>query len=198
MGTVPKKITIVLTAFCFSGCATQSSYEPLVDTTSAADQEKFENDLAECVEYLESVEADGLLVQVAGGAAAIMGTAAGATAAGTTAAGGAAAGAALGVVGAAAIMGTAAGAKAAGGAAAGAALGVVGAAAIMGKAAGTTAAVAGTLLGAAISFPAAIVAGTVFAKNKADNEEEALKAQVLNQCLEDRGYSIVEEAIDLN
>ena len=150
MGTVPKKITIVLTAFCFSGCATQSSYEPLVDTTSAADQEKFENDLAECVEYLESVEADGLLAQVAGGAAA------------------------------------------------GAALGVVGAAAIMGKAAGTTAAVAGNLLGAAISFPAAIVAGTVFAKNKADNEEEALKAQVLNQCLEDRGYSIVEEAIDLN
>ena len=171
MGTVPKKITIVLTAFCFSGCATQSSYEPLVDTTSAADQEKFENDLAECVEYLESVEADGLLAQVAGGAAAIMGTAAGTTAAGTTAAGGAAAGAALGVVGAAAIMG---------------------------KAAGTTAAVAGNLLGAAISFPAAIVAGTVFAKNKADNEEEALKAQVLNQCLEDRGYSIVEEAIDLN
>ena len=166
MGTVPKKITIVLTAFCFSGCATQSSYEPLVDTTSAADQEKFENDLAECVEYLESVEADGLLAQVAGGAAAIMGTAAGTTAAG--------------------------------GAAAGAALGVVGAAAIMGKAAGTTAAVAGNLLGAAISFPAAIVAGTVFAKNKADNEEEALKAQVLNQCLEDRGYSIVEEAIDLN
>ena len=139
MGTVPKKITIVLTAFCFSGCATQSSYEPLVDTTSAADQEKFENDLAECVEYLESVEADGLLAQVAGGAAAIMGTAA-----------------------------------------------------------GTTAAVAGALVGASIFLPAAIITGAVFAKNKADNEEEALKIQVLNQCLEDRGYSIVEETIDLN
>ena len=150
MGTVPKKITIVLTAFCFSGCATQSSYEPLVDTTSAADQEKFENDLAECVEYLESVEADGLLAQVAGGAAA------------------------------------------------GAALGVVGAAAIMGTAAGTTAAVAGALVGASIFLPAAIITGAVFAKNKADNEEEALKIQVLNQCLEDRGYSIVEETIDLN
>ncbi len=150
MGIVSKKVAIGLIAFCFSGCATQSSYEPLVDTTSVVDQEKLGNDLAECVEYLEFVEADGLLAQVAGGAA----------------------------------IGTA--------------VGVTGAAAIIGTAAGTTAAVAGALVGASIFLPAAIITGAVFAKNKADNEEEALKIEVLNQCLEDRGYSIVEETIDLN
>ena len=150
MGTVPKKITIVLTAFCFSGCATQTSYEPLVVTTSAVEQERFENDLGECVEYLESVEEDGRLAQVAGGAAA------------------------------------------------GAIVGTVVSTAAVGAAGGTATAVVGSLLGAAIFFPVAVVTGAVFAKNKADNDEEALRAQVLNQCLEDRGYSIVEEAIDLN
>ena len=146
MGTVSKKITIVLTAFCFSGCATQSSYEPLVVTTSAVDQERFENDLAECVDYLESVEEDGQLAQVAGGAAA---------------------GAAVGAAGATAI-------------------------------AGTSTTYMGALLSSAIFFPAAILTGALLAKNKVDNETETLRAQVLNQCLADRGYSIVEEAIDLN
>ena len=150
IGTVSKKITLVLTACCFSGCATQSSYEPLVVTTSAADQEIFAKDLAECVEYLESVEEDGQLAQVASGAAA------------------------------------------------GAIVGTVGSAAMIGAAGGTTVAVMGSLLGAAIFLPVAVVTGAVFGKNKADNDEEALRAQVLNQCLEDRGYSIVEEAIDLN
>ena len=150
IATVSKKITIVLTACCFSGCATQSSYEPLVVTTSAADQEIFAKDLAECVEYLESVEEDGQLAQVASGAAA------------------------------------------------GAIVGTVGSAAVVGAAGGTATAVVGSLLGGAIFLPVAVVTGAVFAKNKADNDEEALRAQVLNQCLEDRGYSIVEEAIDLN
>ena len=150
IGTVSKKNAIVLIVFCFSGCATQSSYEPLVVTTSAADQERFENDLGECVEYLESVEEDGRLAQVAGGVAA------------------------------------------------GAIVGTVGSAAMIGAAGGTTVAVMGSLLGAAIFLPVAVVTGAVFGKNKADNDEEALRAQVLNQCLEDRGYSIVEEAIDLN
>jgi hypothetical protein len=134
-------IKLITAVFCFSGCATQSSYMPLVVTTSAADQEKFENDLAECVEYLESVEEDGRLAEVAWGAAV-----------GTT----------VGVAG-------------------------------LGTVAGT-----GSLLGAAIFLPAAIVTGAIFARNKANDEEEALRAQVLNQCVEDRGYSIVEEAIDPN
>ena len=119
-------------------------------TTSAVDQERFENDLGECVEYLESVEEDGRLAQVAGGVAA------------------------------------------------GAILGTVGSAALIGAAGGTTVAVMGSLLGAAIFLPVDVVTGAVFGKNKADNDEEALRAQVLNQCLEDWGYSIVEEAIDLN
>ena len=150
IGTISKKVTIVFTAFCFSGCATQSSYEPLVVTTSAADQERFENDLGECVEHLESVEKDGRLAQVAGGAAK------------------------------------------------GAIVGTVGSAAIMGTAAGTSTAAVGALLASAIFFPAAVVTGAIVANNAANNEEEALRAQVLNQCLADRGYSIVEEAIDLN
>ena len=95
MGTASKKVTIVVTALCFSGCATQSSYEPLIVTTSVADQERFEKDLAECVEYLETVEEDGQLAQVAGGAAAgaIVGTV------GSAAVVGAAGGTATAVVG---------------------------------------------------------------------------------------------------
>ena len=145
-----KNLILCLAFFVLSGCATQSSYEPLVVTTSAADQERFENDLGECVEHLESVEKDGRLAQVAGGAAK------------------------------------------------GAIVGTVGSAALIGAAGGTIPAAIGAVVVSGIFLPVAVVTGAIFAKNKVDNDEEALRAQVLNQCLEDRGYSIVEEAIDLN
>ena len=145
-----KNLYIVLLVIGFTGCATQSSYEPVVVTASVVDQERFENDMGECVEYLESVEEDGRLAKVAGGASA------------------------------------------------GAILGTVGSAAMMGSVGGTTVAVMGGLLSSAIFLPAAILTGALFGKNKADNDEEALRAQVLTQCLGDRGYSIVEDTIDLN
>ena len=137
-------VAMVLTAFCFSGCATQSSYEPVVVTIATTDKEKFQNDLAQCIEYLESVEADSRLTEVVAG----------------------------GAVGAG--IGT------------------------MGAAGGTVSAAVGAMLASAIFIPVAIITGAMFAKNKVDNAEEALRAQVLNQCLEDRGYTIFEEAIDLN
>ena len=143
-------VAMVLTAFCFSGCATQSSYEPVVVTTATTDKEKFQNDLAQCIEYLESVEADSRLTEVVAGGAV------------------------------------------------GAGIGTVGAAAAMGAAGGTVSAAVGAMLASAIFIPVAIITGAMFAKNKVDNAEEALRAQVLNQCLEDRGYTIFEEAIDLN